>query len=347
MPEEPEVAFCDLCNTSVPLQDLESGAAVRQGGKTIGACCLSALSRRFPAPAPPSPGENHLLAVALILLVAIAGATIYLEYRMNERIDGLGQQSEKAIASLESSVRSQDELLRGLDAALAETVRKEDIQRILDRLAALEGGRVEDRARAEAAAGRQEAALGLMDRKLADLLDARAETRGALSRLQSEIERQAGAIAALSSAPLPKVEEAAAPAPSGGGGLSPALARQVKRLEDPDPATRFEAVDELLRSKDPEARPFLIKMAEDGDTFVRRLTVEGLRDFRHASCVDALLKALGDPEEIVRDTAWRSLKALTGQSFPFEAGNPSKDARARDQQRWMDWWSKNRDSFGA
>ena len=88
-------------------------------------------------------------------------------------------------------------------------------------------------------------------------------------------------------------------------------------------------------------------MTRDPDGFVRRLTVEGLRDFRHADAVNALLDALGDSDEIVADTAWASLKKLTGQKIPFDAKSPSKDTRARGQQRWREWWEKNRDTFGS
>ena len=40
---EPEVFFCDLCNTSVPQQDLDTGAAARTHDKIVGACCLTEL----------------------------------------------------------------------------------------------------------------------------------------------------------------------------------------------------------------------------------------------------------------------------------------------------------------
>ena len=43
MQDDFDVQFCDLCGTSVPLADLESGAAVRHQAKTIGACCLAVL----------------------------------------------------------------------------------------------------------------------------------------------------------------------------------------------------------------------------------------------------------------------------------------------------------------
>ena len=140
----------------------------------------------------------------------------------------------------------------------------------------------------------------------------------------------------------------AAPKPAEGAvpGVPAELAHQIKRLQDPDPATRFEAVYELLQTKNVSLLPQLLPMAQDGDTFVRRLTVDGLRDFKQAAVVDALLTALGDPEEIVRDAAWRSLKDLTGQKFPFEA-TAGKEVRQRAQARWQEWWEKNRATFAS
>jgi hypothetical protein len=158
-------------------------------------------------------------------------------------------------------------------------------------------------------------------------------------------------IAALRSMPQPAPVEPvpAEPTPDRGGpgsGLAPHLAEQVENLQQKDPAIRFEAVDELLRSKDNAIVPFLLPMANDPDAFVRRLTVEGLRDFRVPEVVDVLLVGLGDSDENVRDTAWRSLREVTGQRLPFEA-TASKDARARAQQKWQEWWEANRRSFGS
>jgi HEAT repeat protein len=158
-------------------------------------------------------------------------------------------------------------------------------------------------------------------------------------------------LAELRALPRP-AEPVAAAEPAGStpgtapAGVPAALQHQIARLQDEDPATRFEAVDELLRSRDMTMLEHLLPMAKDGDTFVRRLTVEGLRDFRAPEVVDALLVALADPEEIVRDTAWRSLKELTGQKLPFEA-TAARDVRARAQQKWQEWWDKNRGTFGG
>lgn len=360
MQQEPEVAFCDLCNTSVPLADLESGAAIRHGGNTVGACCLPALQRAPVAaaavavPSSPAPAgassDNRLLTVAFVLLVAIAGATIYLEYRFNERVDGVRAATTAAVDQLDRSVRSQDDLLRGLDTGLAAAASQKQLDTLGKRLDGIDQSLGDERARQLLAAEKQQQAVDKLDARLLALSDARAEQKLLLGQLQTQLQQQSVTLAELRAMPRPAVKEASAePAPAPVAavpGLSPQLAHQVTRLADPDPATRFEAVDELLRSKEPLVREHLLPMTKDADTFVRRLTVEGLADFKHPSCVDALLVALADPEKIVADTAWRSLKKLTGQNLPFDV-EASKDARARAQQRWQDWWDKNKMSFGS
>src|SRR5690606_8688767 len=75
------------------------------------------------------------------------------------------------------------------------------------------------------------------------------------------------------------------------------LAQQVRKLAAADPAVRFEAVDVLAESKNLKALPYLLPLARDPDAFVRRLTVEGLREFKKAEAVDVLIDALRDEDE--------------------------------------------------
>ena len=122
------------------------------------------------------------------------------------------------------------------------------------------------------------------------------------------------------------------------------LAAQVTRLKDDDAGNRFEAVDQLVQSKNSATLPYLLPMLKDGDPFVRRLTAEGLARFKQASSVDALLVTLADPESIVRHTAHASLKKLTSQDIAFDPDG-SASARSSSQRRWKDWWAKNRGKF--
>src|SRR5262245_5286563 len=84
-----EVTFCDLCGASVPVADLSSGAAVKHLGKTVGACCMPALSGAAAHAAAPVAGarsagaQGHLLPVAIVLLAAVASATIFLDQKIS------------------------------------------------------------------------------------------------------------------------------------------------------------------------------------------------------------------------------------------------------------------------
>jgi tetratricopeptide (TPR) repeat protein len=127
--------------------------------------------------------------------------------------------------------------------------------------------------------------------------------------------------------------------------LGEALLKHVKKLQATDAAVRFEAVDELFRAKDVAVLPSLLPMTKDVDPFVRRLVVDGLREWKRPEVIEAVLAALADADENVRDQAWESLKALTGQKIPFEAAGP-KDERIRAAQGWLDWWEKNKATFG-
>ncbi len=102
-----------------------------------------------------------------------------------------------------------------------------------------------------------------------------------------------------------------------------------------------------MRSKNEAVLPHLLPITNDPDPFVRRVTMDGLAGFAKPEAVDALLGGLADSDENVRDTAWRSLREVTGQKFAFDAFNPSKEVRARAQQRWLEWWEKSKATFGT
>lgn len=347
MVEQPfEVLFCDLCNTSVPLQDVERGAAVRVGDKTVGACCVQRI-RPVEAPRAAPSGETRLLPVALMLLAAVAAATIFLDHRLVEETQAL--RTERA--PLTQAVEAQGNRLITLTESMDASATRDQVAMVVDRLETGENTLREFQAAAALGSDRLQAAVEALHRRVDQVVAAIPDHRPALEQLRTELRQQAVTLAELKAMPRQPVPVAPppaepVPATSSPAGMAPALAHHVQRLADPDPATRFEAVDELLRSREPSVREHLLPLAKDPDTFVRRLVVEGLREFRHASAVEALLTALGDPEEIVRDTAWRSLKELTGQKLPFEA-TASRDARGRAQARWQEWWDKNKASFGS
>lgn len=384
MQPEVEVQFCDLCGTSVPLSDLDKGAAIRHQAKTIGACCLGVL-RRGDSPladlgagqaggpgasatgqsdAPGAAGEpgrsgaaetgreGRSLLLLGLALVALLVSTFYLELSQDKQMKPLAAQ----LASLVSAQQSDSEVLQGLGVAADSMARKADVEAMLERLVALEQAQQLQQEQLREQLDKQRNQLAAIAQETRQLSATTVDYRPLFDELRAQQQRLATALADLRSMPV-----AAAPAPvavatrpepdaapaAPASTLPEPLAAAVRKLDSADAAVRFEAVATLVDSKNPAVLRSLLPLVRDADAFVRRLTVEGLRDFRQPDAVEALLAALTDKEPTVAETAWNSLKKLTGQQFPFDAAAPGKDVRQRAIQRWLDWWEKNKGSFGA
>ncbi len=354
-----EVTFCDLCGASVPIADLSSRAAVQHLGKTVGACCMMALRAAAGgvhaaaavdgARADVTPGP--LLPVAIVLLAAMAAATIFLD----QKITGADAQWRTNHDQILAAQRSDSDVLRALGSAMDGVARKADLDGLAAKLTQVDGAlhQADEQLRQQSDQAQKD--LATMRQDVRGVAAATIDYRPLFEDLRQQQQRLAELVAAIekgavSVAVTPKREPVASPTPGVDGpdmpALPAALADQVKKLQSTDPAVRFEAVDELLRSKSAQVLPHLLPSARDPDSFVRRLTVEGLRDFKRPEVVDALLVAMADSDDSVRDTAWRSLKEVSGQKFPFETA-ATKDARARAVQRWQEWWDKNKATFGA
>jgi len=353
-----EVTFCDLCGASVPVADLSSGAAVKHLGKTVGACCMSALSGAATQAAAPVAGarsagaQAHLLPVAVVLLAAVASATIFLD----QKISGADKEWRASHEQMKLAQRSDSDVLQTLGLAMDQVARKADLDDIKTKLAQVEGDLKQANEQLRPQLDQVTKELGSVRREIGGVMtatidlgtrfdDLRQKQQRGVADLLVAIEKD-GARGAGTANPEPAAPAAAPAATPGAPALPEALAEQVKKLKSADPAVRFEAVDELLRSKNALILPHLLPIARDTDSFVRRLTVEGLRDFKKPEVVEALLVALTDNDDLVSETAWRSLKEVTGQKIPFEASG-TKDARARAVQRWQEWWEKNKATFGA
>lgn len=354
-PPDVEVLFCDLCNASVPEQDLQAGKAVRHRDHVVGACCLTVLRGTAPSQAAPTArGDSRTWPVAVLLLAAVGAATLHLDQRIeSERVE-----RQQGFDRLAADVRERSEVLIAMDATLdgtAESVRTE-IPLVQARLGGLQDALQENAARSVRSVQALDDALAALRGEVAGLAQRQVDPGPALQRLDTSVQALAMQLAEQRALPVPQPvmpQPGAVPEPGqepsrepAGGGLPPELAHQVARLGDADPAVRFDAVDELVRSRNPGVSQSLLPLARDGDLFVRRLAVEGLRHFRTAPVLDALVTALADPEELVRETAWRSLQELTGQKLAFDAA-ASREVRARAQKAWSDWAEANKGSFGG
>lgn len=372
MSEQPvEVVFCDLCGVSIADGELASGAAVRLAGKAIGPCCLRLLrpaaesfsgpgagsaagvgpaSLGGPGGVSPAAGDSRLLSVAVLLLAALAAVTIYLD----QKITGAHHKWSEAHGHLVEAQQAQGGLLGNLELTLGEFARQSSVDAVLVRLQESAAG-LPSREAVDKQAAAVAQALAALRQDVRTLGEGQIDYRPLFEDLRGRQQRLLEQVAALhdAAAAAPVVVTPVPPAPPGPvdaaaptSGLPPEQLEQVGKLRHADSSVRFIALDTLLKTKNPALLPHLLPMAKDSDAFVRRLAIDGLRDWKQASVVDTLLAALGDDDENVRDTAWSSLKLLTGQKLPFDAAG-SRDARAKAAQRWQDWWEKNKATFGS
>ncbi len=367
--QEVEVSFCDLCGTSVPAGDIEAQSAVLHQGKTIGSCCLGTLraataaspstgaadtAKVAPAPVPASGGSgsggdsSRILTVAIVMMMAFAGGVMFLDSRLSRLEDAFVKASDGAAIRQ----KADSEALQALSVKADGFAARSDLAAIATKQTELAGTMATLR---DGTAQRQtvlQQEVGGLRTQVSETMAKIVDYRPLFEDLR---QRHTRALAALEGM---RLEVAAAPAsatPVPGPGpairepvidLPSDLADQVRKLSAADPAVRFEAVDMLAESKNLKVLPYLLPLTKDPDAFVRRLTVEGLREFQKPEAVDALIDALRDEDENVCDTAWRSLRDLTGQKFKFEA-SASKEARGRSAQAWQDWWVKARATFGT
>jgi hypothetical protein len=349
MDDSLEVFFCDLCNTSVPLRDLEIGAASRFKGRVIGGCCLSDLrgSGRARGGAPGNPRAASL-AVTILVLIAVAAATIFLDRRLSDETDGLAAR----LGGLKGAGDRHEARLAALEGRFEAVPARADVQALGGQLDTLETAVREGGKGVDVRLGALGEQARLVGREVEEVRRTQREHGAGLTGLEREVRLLGAEVAALRALPratptarvdAPPPVEAAPPGPAPIG-LAPELAHELTRLKDPDAGIRFEAVDKLIASRQLAVLEHVLAMVKDDDAFVRRLTVDGLQHFRHRAAVEALLEALMDPEELVRHYANTSLQGLTGQKIAYDPEG-GRDQRSQGQRRWREWWDKNRGSF--
>ena len=349
MEDNLEVHFCEICSASIPLKDLEIRAARQVKGKVIGACCLAELA---PTAEKVGGAPASLTALGVVFLASLAAATIWLEYRLTRTTGDL----EGSLGMISSSVGAQNERWGGLQGQLEKFADKEAQASISSRVGDVLAAQESIQAKlAELGDGQAQTRtqLGELGQDLGSVKKIDSQTSVRLEIVARELRQLSRDVAALAAMPrstpkAPLGEDLRDPIPpvvvAPKADLPPNLANQVGLLKSDDAGNRFEAVDQLIQSNDRRVLVHLLPMLKDPDLFVRRLTAEGLGNFKDARTVDALIVGLADPEGIVRHAAYSALKTMTGQEIPFDAEGSGR-ARNSAQKKWKAWWSKAKADF--
>jgi hypothetical protein len=373
-----KIHFCDLCNESVPQSDLDQGRARMVKGRVVCASCERAMSLAGASgaapteasgpytdpPAAPVPEAHHTTAPAVPsasgsasgavwMAAASLVATAVVIYVFQQRVEQLGTADREFARGIElgrADVRALDRQLARLPAQTAE-LEQRLTEKLQQALATSEKQRAEFASatqRAEQALSDLQRALGglrkdldsgtvgreqrldELSHRLAQSEDAQRELTGKLEQFQKSAESARAAAEAAAKA-LPEVPPAVATAP--------AWNALLPNLADPNPSTRWEAVDELGRTKDPAVIPHVLPLLRDSDLFVRMCAARVLADLGTLQGVPALIDALEDSEPPVRESAWNALRTLTGKDFKYDPQGSEAD-RAKKVKLWREWWKK-------
>jgi len=347
-----KIYFCDLCNESIPQEDLEQNRVTSVRGKMICARCVPTIAAppggaaaAGPAAAPAS-GARGAAIVALV--VALAG--IYLAWdskgRLDRQTDPLPRFAalEQSIGQLENQASRIETLAHDHGEALtkvgaepsklreelaAQLARIEGVERDLGQLKNLLGSLSSDKeliAKLEIVQGRFDQALG--------------ELRTELAGLQ-------GKVTAMGAAPQapPPANPAAPPAADPATALDADTKKLLADFNSKDGAVRWSAVDRIAKRHDPTLLPYLLPMLDDADAFVQFRAISAMRELNAKTAVGRLIKLLRDGDAIVRGEAQDALNTLTGNPQRFELDNGSPADREKGVKAWEEWYEKNKARF--
>ncbi len=347
---------CASCERAMSLAGPSAGAQAAPAPEAPLGAANVPLAPAPSSPVTPGPAPATVLAsrpsspglwVAVIGLLATAGVVFVFQKRIDE-LAGSGQtmaqrlgEDQQQIARLEAKLKASiaDEV--GMEKRWQAQF-SEQSQRFQDLSASLaQSSAATDRAREDLkqalALLREDLHKGTLtgeqrldeiSHRLAQSEDAQRELREKLSDFQKAAEdaRKAAEVAAKSQ-----------PAPAAPAG--PAWQAALVGLASDNPSIRWEAVDELGRSKDAAVIPHVTPMLRDADLFVRMCAARVLGDLGTLQGVAALIDSLEDSEATVRESAWNALRTLTGKDFKFDP-QASETERQKRVKQWREWWKK-------
>jgi hypothetical protein len=337
------IYFCDGCNESIPLADIQAGQVTTIKGKLFCRQCIPpGASGGTSQPAPAARRGTHPMIV--LLLVALVAWTVWRDlpwfgggevttedsqpsdlaesgerYRLDvigdalERIDGEGDELERRLTFQRGDI---------------DTVRASaaDISRTLDHLRE----EVDGLARGQAETGQLIEKLNFQENRT-QALAARIDTLADMLAAQE----QKLAMGLAQAAPTSVAQGA-----TGGAGVDPTLEAELdeirRQLLHADASQRFDAVDRVAKGRYKQLAAELLPALNDDDSFVRMLAMGVLGDFGYVEAVPALFEVIVDPAPVIRKVAAETLVRLTGYDPGYDA-NGTKAERDKAVKRWQEW----------
>jgi len=345
-----EVFFCNHCDQSVPLVEIDEGHAFRSGDRVLCSSCRDHLEDALLAGKARGGRGWILLLLVGLLGWAAAGGVWYQARRAREDLSrDLAGRLKGIEGSLEAQARTlQEELAKG----------REDRSLLGGQVAALRDE--QNGAWKETQAGLQtlQSTVEQFQHFAVDMektvqkveeLDATfAVTRDRLSAQRSAQESLRDELARISDRvkELDRSASAEQRKKEAETEFSPEIAALLRQLQDDDPEVRYNALERLQKVQDPKLLPHILPLLADPYEFTRFLAAHTLGEWGARPAVPHLIEALLDEVGFVRQAAVTTLRRLTGQNFGYDH-NSSLEERRKGYRSWKTWWTANGEAFLA
>ena len=353
-----KIYFCDICNESIPLKDINTNSITIEEGKIF---CQKCAPKR-----PSTPGVTPgVIATLIALTLAVLGLGFGLWKVWDEQqTAGLARADEDRVQGAEltrmsgllESIQASLRTLEEHDASMREDLSESrgELQHrhdLLDEREANDTRLIKERLTREfsqlsGALKSQGTTLsaGLQDLKL-QFEGSRGRWEGLRDRLEliETLVTSGGGEVSSPVAEEPTKEEPADP-DAGSAGKDVPLSSEAKaligELDSSDPGKRYGVVLSLVEHKHPKVAEALASHLSDSQDYIRIAIVEALRDFGYKEVAPQIIGALRDSEYLVRAYSKRALGEVLGEAITFNPdGDPS--SREREVRALEAWWKEN------
>ena len=331
-----DLHFCNFCDQSVPIGKLDSGEAIRHGGRVVCPTCCDTLSMATRGQSGHKRGGWLGIFIGLIGWAGLAFLYLQQDSAQNNGVTNLNaavmqlseantlqdstfaqfrsrneEQLDEFKAIVQQGFSTSYQQIAGLDEALTK------VRGQVDRLEGLADGQ----------AGLEQETQALRT-QMQITEDSVREVRKGLEFLRDGF------------ADLERKMVVATAAPPAESGLSTEVQALLKNLKADDPLTRVAAIEELGKHQDPALIPYVEPMLQDPYEMNRFYAAFTLGERQAMASVPALIEALDDDFAFVADAVNEALINISKEDMGFDSKGSAAD-RKKSISRWQAWWKKN------
>ncbi|MBT4029719.1 MAG: hypothetical protein HOE66_09995 [Planctomycetes bacterium] len=343
-----DIHFCNICDQSILLQDLEEGSALLAGERAICPSCRKVLGAATPGKAVPSSGNGSgaiWAAILIGLLGWVAAALVWFQgqdairsLRANVHDDFAQAQAEissSLVTGRESQVRFEERVVlledvltdfrRHSDSAVASA--QTSIQELAQAMASL-SSLGEDIVSLQSRSSQNESGLQVAEERLRSHRRAQEALRDQVAVLSKTIQKL----------------QLAATAQDAQDDFPAEVSALLRKLQAKDPLEREAALEKLSKYQDERLLPHIYPLLGDPFEMTRFLAAHTLGEWEARAAVPHLIEALLDDYGFVRQAAMQSLRRITAQNFGYNHDGNAEALQA-GYELWKSWWASNGTNF--